>query len=107
MSAAVAAVPTTGTAKSTVFRIDVTGAPANTTTGYTTTIYPTEPEVVYYLAFTATGADTKYSYRFSTNPYDGTHSFNNFMFDKAATWTVTLTDAADDSSVATTTVVVS
>ena len=106
MAAAIAADPTSGTHLSTVFNANVTGAPANTATGYDTAKYPTEPAVVYYATFTASGEDTLTSPLFSTNA-GGSAAWLGVIIPSAGTWTLTLLDSADDSTVDTATVVVS
>ena len=105
-------------ARSTYCRVNVTGAPSNTVTGYTTSIYPTEPAVKYYLLFTPppgkfTGVApdvlrpvTAHKSYIFTPSEDGKHEFNSFVFDADGTWTVDLCDAADDSVAATLSVVV-
>ncbi len=109
MSAAIAVTPASGsiTAKKTVCRVNVTGASANTVTGYDAAKYPASPAVKYYLYFDApAGTDAKKSYVFTTGS-DGKHEFNNFIFDKDGSWTIRLRNAANDSDVATLAVTVS
>jgi len=103
MAAALTIVPASGsiTAASTVCRVEVTGADQNDITGYSTTIYPTSPELRFYLLFDApAGTDDGRSYEFGVNE-DGDHTFNNYIFPNDGSWTVRLRDASDDSDVAT------
>lgn len=103
MAVALAITPASGsiTAKSTVCRIDVTGGATNTVTGYDTSKYPSEPAVVYYiLANAPAGTDDGKSYLFSVAA-DGTHTFNNYTFPIAGSYTLRLRDNADDSDKAT------
>lgn len=109
MAAAIAITPASGsiTAKSTVCRVNITGADANTSTGYDADDYPQKPAIVYYLLFDAPdGTDDGRSYTF-TPAADGTHIFNNYTFPAAGSWTVRLRDSADDSDAATLAVTVS
>jgi hypothetical protein len=39
-------------------RVDVTGAPVSDTGAYNVALYPTSPEIRYYLSFEKAGADT-------------------------------------------------
>lgn len=109
MVAALAITPASGsiTAKSTVCRVDVTGASVNDATAYNSTVYPTEPAFVYYLLFDApAGTDDGKSYLFSPGA-DGTHTFNNYIFPVAGSWTVRLRNNATGGDVATLSVTVS
>lgn len=106
MAAAIAAVPTSGTHLSTVFQVNITGASANTTTGYDATKYPGEPAIVYYAQFASTGHPTLKSHLFSTNA-DGKAEWQDVIIPEAGTYTLTLHDNADGSTIATSSVVVS
>lgn len=109
MAVALSITPASGSviSKKSICRINVTGAPANTATGYSTSIYPTEPAVVYYLLMDApAGTDDGKSYLFSPGA-DGTHIFNNYTFPASGSWTVRLRNNADDSDAATLAVTVS
>ena len=113
--AALAITPASGsiTAKKTVCRVDLTGADANTLTGYDGTVgyagqptqYPASPELRYYITFELGGSELGRSYVFG--PDGGAHTFNNYIFPEAGSWTVRLNNAADDSSVTTLAVTVS
>ena len=101
--ATLAITPASGsiTAKRSVCRIDVTGANQNDDTAYNPALYPASPEFRYYLLFDApSGTDDKKSYKFAVAD-DGTHTFNNFIFDVAGSWTVRFRNAANDSDVTT------
>lgn len=106
MSAAVTCTPTAPVHGASSCRIDVTGATVNDSTAYDANVYPTEPEVRYYIAFLLSSTERNRSYRFAPAS-DGTHSFDNFMFDTAGTWTVNLNKVSDDSTAATLSVTVS
>lgn len=109
MVAALAITPASGsiTAKKTVCRIDVTGADANTLTGYNATNYPSSPAVKYYLLIDSpAGTDDGRSYTFTPGS-DGKHTFNNYTFPATGSYTVRLRKSADDSDVATLAVTVS
>lgn len=105
MSLAIAVTPASPAAK-TFVRVDVTGATQNDTSGYDANVYPTEPEFRYYLTFELGGAILGKSYVFGVSE-DGNHTFNNYTFPEAGSWTVRLNDASDDSSVGTQAVTVS
>ena len=95
------------TAKSSVCRIDVIGAPANTITGYDPVKYPSSPAIVYYLLIDSpVGTDDGKSYLFTTAD-DGTHAVNNYTFPVAGSYTLRLRDNLDDSDKATLSVTVS
>jgi hypothetical protein len=109
MVAALAITPASGsiTAKSSVCRIDVTGAPVNTATGYSTSVYPQSPAIVYYILIDApVGTDDGKSYLFSPAS-DGTHSLMDYTFPVAGSYTLRLRDNADASDKATLAVTVS
>ena len=96
-----AIVPASGaiTATRTVCRVTVASAPANDTSAFDSTKYPTEPAITYYLAFTLGGVEYGRSYVFGPN--GGAHVFNNYIFPAAGAWTVTLHRASNDASEAT------
>ena len=73
---------------------------------YDPLLYPTSPEIRYYLTFEKAGADTGKSQVFSPAA-DGTFEFNSYIFPEAGTWTVHLRKVSDDSSVANLSVTVS
>ena len=101
MSTTLAIVPASGsiTATKTVCRVTVAGAPTNDSAAFDPTKYPTEPAVVYYLTFELGGVILGKSYLFTPN--GGAHVFNNYIFPSAGSWTVRISKASDDSSVAT------
>lgn len=106
MPVAIACTPASPVATKSFCRIDVTGGSANTATGYSTSVYPTSPEVRYYLTFELGGNILGRSYNFAVGS-DGKHSFNNYVFPEAGSWTVRLKNASNDSSVQTQAVTVS
>jgi len=103
---ALAITPASGsiTHAKTICRVDVSGAPANTLTGYDPAKYPSSPAVRYYIAFIVNAVEEGRSYVFGVN--GGKHSFNNYIFPSAGTWTLNLCDVKDDSTAATLSVVV-
>jgi hypothetical protein len=103
---AVAAAPTSGVHLSTVFAVTCSAAANNDSTAYSTSVYPTEPQVEYYFKFARTGSQTLKSPVFSTNP-DGTGAWYGVILPDVGTYTLTLNKVSDDSVAATTTVVVS
>jgi hypothetical protein len=86
-------------------KIRVEEAEQNTDEGYDENIYPSSPEMLYYLTFELGGDEMGRSYIFGTND-EGTHEFYNYVFPEDGSWTVRLNDASDDSSVATASVTV-
>jgi hypothetical protein len=109
MSAALSITPASGsiTAAETACKIDVTGADVNDLTAYDSQLYPTSPEIKYYLLIDApAGTDDGRSYVFGVDSSGG-HQFNNYIFPAAGSYTVRLRKAADDSDAATLAVTVS
>lgn len=106
--ASIAIVPTSGNVTSVLSacRVEVTAADQNDDSAYDTDNYPASPEMRYYLTFELGGDILGKSYVFGVNE-DGDHTFNNYIFPEAGSWTVRLNDASDDSSVATASVTVS
>jgi hypothetical protein len=102
MPAAVAATPVSGsiTAKTTVVRFNVTDTDDNDLTAYNNQVYPTSPQLTYYLKFTVGGVEEGRSYVFNVGS-DGKHEFNNYIFPSAGSWTVDLCNASTDAQVAT------
>lgn len=95
------------TAKSSACRIDVDAATQNDLTAFDADLYPTSPEVRYYiLADAPAGTDDLKSHEFSPDE-DGKHSWNGVIFPAAGSWTLRLRNASDDSDVATAAVTVS
>lgn len=80
-------------------KVRVTDAIQNDGT-YDEDVYPSTPEMLYYLTFELGGDEFGRSYIFGTND-EGTHEFYNYVFPEDGSWTVRLNDASDDSSVAT------
>lgn len=99
--------PTSPTAVKDFCRVDVTHTPENTLVGYNASVYPSSPEVRYYMKFTEGGKEYGRTPVFSTSGNDGSWTFNNYLFPHAGTWTVTLCDVADDTTKATLSVTVS
>jgi hypothetical protein len=81
-----------------VVRVTVDDADQNTTTGYDVDVYPTSPEVRYYLTFEEGSVEYGRSYVFGVSESGG-HEFNSYVFPHDGTWTVHLRNVADDSSV--------
>jgi len=86
--------------------VSVEEADNNDASAYDDEVYPTEPEVRYYLTAELGGDELLRSHVFSTNA-DGTHEWINVLFPEAGSWSVVLRDASDDSSVASASVTVS
>ena len=93
---AITCTPTAPTAAADFCRIDVTNADENTLVGYDPAVYPSSPEVRYYLAFSEGRTEYGRSPEFSTS-HDGKWQFNSYMFPHAGSWTVTLFTTADVS----------
>jgi len=85
--AALAVTPASGsiTAAATVVRVDVTGG---------------NPDARQRVKAECTGAETLVSHEFSPSS-DGNHSWFSIMFPVAGSWTLTLYDTSDDSTLAT------
>jgi hypothetical protein len=101
--AAIACVPTTATKEQTCVRIDATALDVNDSSTYDANTYPTETPYTYYIEAVGTGGTTLRSEEFGGPAF----SVQGWMFDKDATYTVSLRDASDDSEVVSTTIVVS
>jgi len=104
--AAVACTPSAPISKASVCRVDVSGADAFDLTAYNPAIYPSAPELRYYLAFVLGGADLGKSYDFGVD-HTGAHQFNSYTFPSAGSWTIELRNAATDGVVASVGVTVS
>jgi hypothetical protein len=106
--ASITASPASGsiTHKLTATNFTVAATDNNDASEFDADNYPTEPELVYILRARLSGQDDLVSNPFSTNP-SGTAYWPSVLFPAAGSWTVTLRDTADDSQVATATVVVS
>lgn len=100
MAAALAITPASGSIIATVSacRIDVTGADQNDDTAYDPDLYPASPEIRYYVTAEVGGAEKGRSHVFSPN--GGKHSYDNYIFPSAGSWTLHLRKVSDDSSVA-------
>lgn len=92
MAANVATRQTTVTHLVTAAAIEVTGADGNDTDG---------SELRYYITATASDEPTLKSQVFSPSS-DGKFVWDNVVFPAAGSWTLTLADASDDSTVDTT-----
>lgn len=116
MSVAITCTPAAPVATNDFCSIAVSGVDQNTTTGYDGTVpsaspgsptqYPASPEVRYYLTFELASVERGRSYVFAPSA-DGDHVFDNYVFPEAGSWTIRLSNAGDDSSVATQAVTVS
>ena len=89
-----------------VCRVNVTAADPSDEGSYNAALYPTSPEIRYYLSFGRAGSDTGKSQVFSPAS-DGTFEFNGYVFPDAGSWTIHLRKESDDSSVANLVVTVS
>jgi len=100
MTAAVAITPTSGNITHLLDACEIvcTGVNSNTSTGYSTSIYPTSPAVVAFFKLSASGEDDLVSPLFSTNAA-GTGAWpGSVIFPAAGTWTLDLIDAADGTT---------
>ena len=97
------------TATKTVCRVEVDAAPINTMTGYSGVIsnpptgqaqYPSAPAESYYIDFIKSGVRQGRSYRFSPST-GGKHTFNNYIFPSAGSWTLNLKRVRDSGTEAT------
>lgn len=113
MAVVVSVTPTSGVARMSVLRVNVTGLASNDTTAYDSTPDPsvalgglTEPELRYYFKAVLAGSETLRSHTFSPSQ-DGKHEWNSVVIPAAGTWTITVNKVADDSAVGTTSFVAS
>ena len=83
-------------AKIDAVRVDVTGASENDSAAYNPAVYPTEPELRAYLAFRLGGVEYGRSYVFAVGS-DGKHSFNDYIFPAAGSWTMRLARADNNA----------
>jgi hypothetical protein len=105
--ATIAVTPAAPTAITDACAVVVAGLTLNDTTSYTTTVYPTSPEVRYYLTFELDGAIVGKSHVFAPTNAGGYDGYFNYIFPEAGSWTVRVSNAATDGSVATQAVTVS
>lgn len=96
MAAAITVTPASPVAVTDACRVDVADNEVNTGASEEGQ-YPVQDELRCYLAFIKGGVEYGRSYVFSGE----THSFNNYHFQSAGSWTVKLANAADDSELAT------
>jgi hypothetical protein len=90
-------------AKLTAVHISCTALPKNTTTGYNASNYPASPEVTYYFSAELAGQDSGRSQVFAPN--GGKGYWEGWVPPAAGTWTIHVRKVADDSSVASTSLV--
>jgi|SRR6185503_10272688 len=95
MAASITVTPASPVAVAEACRVDVADNETNTGASDTDN-YPVQDELRCYLAFIKGGVEYGRSYVFS----GVTHSFNNYIFPSAGSWTVKLFDASDDSELA-------
>lgn len=105
--AAVAISPASGsiTAIKTVCRVTCSAVANNDTSAFSSSIYPTEPQITYYFKLAATGQPTLKSPVLSTNASQ-VAAWDNVIFPAAGTWTLTINKTSDDSVTATASVTV-
>lgn len=106
MSVAIAAVPTSGTAVITAFRIEVTGAEDTDISTYDEEDTPAEAAFVYYIEMSESSVVKGTSHRFTVDSENGNHVWDNVIVPDAGTYTFTLRKEGG-ASVATTNVTVS
>lgn len=102
----ISVVPAAPIAVTSFCKVTVAGYDQNDTGAFSASAYPTEPEIKYYLTFEKGGAILGKSYVFGVDE-NGGHVFNNYVFPSSGSWTVRLSKASNDSSVATQSVTVS
>ena len=107
MAAALTATPASGSIISTetVVRVDVTGASPSDASAYDADVYPTQPEIPYYIAAELSAVEKGRSHIFAVN--GGAHTWNNYIFPEAGSWDLKLYDSRTDSEIATLAVTVS
>lgn len=84
-------------AKTSACRISVTGADQNDVAGYDdppATIYPTMPEIQYYIHLDGPGTDDMRSHVFGVDE-NGGHTWDNVVFSQTGTWTIRLRKTND------------
>lgn len=104
--ASIAIVPAAPVAIVSVCRVNVTGADPSDETAYNVQLYPTSPEIRYYLSFEKAGVVFGRSQVFSPAS-DGTFEFNSYIFPAAGSWTIHLRRVSNGSSAANRAVTVS
>lgn len=107
MPVTIAVTPAAPVATVDACKVLVEGLTLNDLTSYTTATYPTSPEVRYYLTFELGGAILGKSQVFACDSAEDFGGFCNYIFPEAGSWTVRVSTAADDQSVATQAVTVS
>ena len=95
MAASITVTPASPAATKDACRVDVADNELNTGASDPDN-YPVQDELRCYLAFIKGGVEYGRSYVFS----GVTHSFPNYVFPSAGSWTVKLFDASDDSELA-------
>jgi len=88
----------------TAVHISSTGLDKNTSTGYDADNYPASPELTYYFSGELAGQDDARSQVFS--PDDGHGEWQGWVPPVAGTWAIHIRKVSDDSSVASTNLVV-
>jgi len=99
--AAITVTPTSGRAKMSVLRIDVTGLDDTDFNTYDAAHVPAEHEIRYYIEATLDGTRYLKSHEF-TPSQAGKHTWNSIVVPATGTWTFGICDVADDSTKATT-----
>lgn len=99
--ATITALPASGAIEATKDFVKVTVAAADQNSGsFDPTAYPTTPEMRYYLTFEKSSAIQGKSYVFGVDETGG-HVFSNYVFPSTGSWTIRLSNARTDASVAT------
>lgn len=104
--AAVAATPASGVHLNTVFDVACSAIAGNDIASYDAAKYPSSPQITYYFKFALAGSPTLKSPVFSTNAAE-TAEWHGVILPTAGSWTLTCNATADDSVIATATVVAS
>ena len=104
--AAVSVTPTSGTAKMSVVRIDVSGLADTAFDQYNPAARPAEPPIVYYIEGTKGGTRYLKSHTFTPSA-DGDHTWNSVVLPETGTWTFAVATVSGDVTQASTTYVAS
>ena len=98
MVAALAITPESGSVTATVSacRVDVSGALGNDVTAFDADVYPTAPELRYYITSELDGVEKGRSHVFAPN--GGAHQWFGYIFPESGAWTLHLRNVADDTS---------
>lgn len=99
MAVTIVTTPASGsiTATKTVCTFAISGADPNDEGNFSSSLYPTSPELRYVLTMVEGGVEYGRSQVFGVTP-DGAFQFNSYIFPHAGTWTVQLYDVTDPNN---------